>query len=378
MTDVIKMLMVSDVHFGAKDINQSEMSDAFIDTIFPVLKTSDIFFINGDFFDDLVSFDNHGFDPIYETILMMFHMCEKHDVKLRVLQGTWSHDRNQLKRFNSFYKNNHFTFDYRFIDTIDLEEISFKDRSLRFFFIPDDLPFKTSDDIVEVLKNKMVEKDWDFVDYGCMHGFFDFTFPKNVSQENTLVFKESQFPFVRKAIDVGHVHQHRICGNVFSNGSFDRLCQGDEDPKGCVLFTDYPDKYTASFIENKNAAIYDTLIISENATTEDISRIIDNHIASLNTNRKINLRFIVDSTDQYEAIKTYVKDKYPDVKIARKKSTDKSDSNIVLLANTSFVSTREKKITPTRKTLSSFIRAHISEEYVLEIEDIERHLETEF
>lgn len=369
------MLMVSDIHFGVKDVDQIEMSDAFIDTIFPVLKETDILFINGDFFDDLVSFDNKQFDPIYETVLMTFHLCELHKIKLRVLQGTWSHDRNQLKRFNTIYKNNHFSFDYKFIDTIDLEEISFGERSLRFFFIPDDLPFKTSDEVVDVLKNKMIEKDWSFVDYGCMHGFFDFTFPKNVSQENTLVFKESQFPFVRKAIDVGHVHQHRISGKVFSNGSFDRLCHGDEDPKGCIRFFDYHDKYTATFIENKQAAIYNTLLIPDNANTEIISKIIDDHMVKLSSKRKINIRFIVDSSEQYEAIKSWMKHKYSDVKIGRKKSTDKPDDNSMILKSTTFISNREKKITPTRKTLPSFIRSHIPSEYVLPIDDIETYLE---
>jgi len=375
MTDPVKMLMVSDVHFGVKDVNQTEMSDAFIDTIFPVLKETDIFFINGDFFDDLVSFDNNQFDPIYETVLMTFHLCELYKIKLRVLQGTWSHDRNQLKRFNSIYKNNHFTFDYRFIDTIDLEEISFGERSLRFFFIPDDLPFKTSDDIVDVLKNKMVEKDWEYVDYGCMHGFVYVTVGKEWIQENALVFKEAKFAVVGKAIDVGRVRQHRISGNVFSNGSFDRLCHGDEDPKGCIRFFDYPDKYTATFIENKQAAVYDTVFIPESADTETITKIIDGHMAGLSFVRKINIRFLVDSSEQYEAIKSLMKEKYPDVKIARKKSSDKPDNNSMILKSTTFISNREKKISPTRKTLPNFIRAHIPDEIVISIEGIKTHLE---
>lgn len=376
-TDQISILCVSDIHFGHSDISQSDMADAFCETLFPVLKTVDICFINGDFFDTLVSFDNHEFDPIYDTILMMFHMCEKYKVKLRVLQGTWSHDRNQCKRFTTFYKNNHFTFDFKVVDTIELEEIPFNERALRFFYIPDDLPFKSSSDIVDVLKNKMVEKDWDYVDYGCMHGFFDFTFPRGVSQDNVIVFKESQFPFVKKAIDVGHVHQHRISGNVFSNGSFDRLCHGEEDLKGCILFKDTPQSYTAQFIENKLAAVYKTLTVPDEIDTETLSSFIDSQVGAIDSNRRVSIRFVVNSSEIYEAIKTWMKEKYPKVKITRKKSNDKSDTVAMLLSSTSFASTREKKIAPTRKTLSSFIRNHIPEENDITIERIEMHLESE-
>jgi len=366
--------MVSDVHFGNAGMSQTEMGDAFMETLFPLLKDTDIFFINGDLFDDLVSFDHPGFDPIYETILMVFHMCEKHQIKLRVLQGTWSHDRNQCKRLIPFYKSNHFTFDFKVIDAIELEEIFVKDRSLRFFYTPDDLPFKQSDEIVDVIKNKLTEKGWDYVDYGCMHGFFDFTFPQKISQENRVVFKESQFPFVRKAIDVGHVHQHRISGRVISNGSFDRLCHGEEEAKGCVLFQDFPENYTVSFIENVNPAIYKTLYIPTEADTEQIVGIITEQLSKFTSSRKISLRFVVDDSGKWQAIKTWMRENHPDVRITTKKTNDKSDSVGMILSTTSFSSQREKKVVPTRKTLSTFIRSRIPEEYVLPIEDIEMYL----
>lgn len=372
--DPIRIIMGSDYHFGAPEIDQEEMATAFAETIFPLLPETDLFCINGDFFDTLVNFNNHGFDPIYDVILNLFALCEKHQVTLRVLQGTYQHDRNQCKRLEAFYRNNNATFNFKFIFSIDLDEVTIRDRTLRFFYIPDDLPYKSSDDIVDVLNSKLLEKGWDYVDYGCIHGFFDFTFPTGISQDNRVVFKETQFPFVKKAIDVGHVHQHRIVGKVFSNGSFDRLNHGDEDPKGCIRFLDYPDHYTANFIRNNHAAIYDTLTFDIGDTTETLSTKIETHLKSLSTKRKINLRFVTHTPEQYDIIRLWMKEYYPDVKIRRKKPNEKV-SGPMFLSTSQLMTPIEKRVAPTIKTLSSFVRNRMPDDYSLSIEDIEGYLE---
>lgn len=374
MTDPIRMLFGSDFHFGVPTMDQEDMADAFASTIFPMIPDTDIVFINGDFFDTLVIFDNHGFDPIYTTILRLFQLCEQHQVALRVLQGTWTHDRNQCKRFEAFYRNSHATFDFKFVDGISFDTIQVRDRTLKFMYVQDDLPYKSSDEVVAVIQDRLLERGWDSVDYGCMHGFFDFTFPKNVSQDNVIVFREDQFPFVTKLIDVGHVHQHRIEGKVISNGSFDRLVFGDEDPKGCIRVLDYPDHYTAQFVQNKKAAVFDTLVFGSEDTTETIRDRISAHIAGLATERKISFRFIVDSTEQYEAIKTWMRETHPDIRCARKKSSDKAEGHL-MIPSSSLIAPMEKRIAPTRATIATFIRNHIPEDYVLTIEEIETYLE---
>lgn len=373
--DPIRLLFVSDIHFGIRSVSQEEMTKAFCDTVFPLLPEIDIFFINGDFFDTLVIFDNHGFDPIYDTILNLFRICEEYKVTLRVLQGTWGHDRNQCRRFLPFYRNGGFTFNFKYFGTIDLEEITIRDRSLKISYIPDSLPFKKSDDIVEVLTDKMKDCGWDYLDYVCAHGFFDFTFPKNVSQNNVIVYTESQFPFVRKAIDVGHVHDYRISGKVISNGSFDRLVAGDEDPKGCIKILDYPDHYTAHFIENKDAAIIDTIIFTKDDTTETIIEKVRNHIASLSTKRKISLRFIVDVAEHRDAIKSWMQEVYPDVRCSIKRMEDIKEKSSVKPTSV-LITTIEKKIAPTPATIAPFIRSHMPEDYILSIDEIEKYIES--
>lgn len=346
------------------------MAEAFEKTIFPVLAETDILFINGDFFDTLVIFDSHGFDPIYDLILRLFKMCDQHKVALRIMRGTWTHDRNQIRRFNAFYRNSHSTFDFRIVETIDFESIVVRNRTLRFMYVPDDLPFKSSDDIVAVINDKLVELGWNYVDYGCMHGFFEFTYPKGVSQENTIVFREDQFPFIRKLINVGHVHHYGNSGNVFSNGSFDRLCHGEEEIKGCIKVLDYPDHYTAQFVENKYAEIFDTLFFSETDTTEIVRDKISAHLGKIISSRVIHLRFVSETLEFQSAIKEWMDQVYPEVKKTFK--TPKDSIRKPIIAPTSdLIQAVEKRVAPTPKTIASFICSYIDKDYNLSIEEVE-------
>lgn len=370
----IKLLMGSDFHFGVGGISPSEMVHAFTKTIFPLIPEVDLFCINGDFFDDSVIFDSRGFDPIYELMFNILKLCEKHQTKLRVLQGTWSHDRNQCQKFDLFYRVHGFTFDFRMVEVIDFEEIQFKDRSLRFMYVPDDIGYATSEAALAAITDKMYSKGWDYVDYGCMHDFFDFTYPKNIPI-NRRVYREDQFGFVRKAIDVGHVHQHRVgpLGFAYSNGSFDRTTAGDEDPKGLILFTDNVDGYKAQFIENKLAAVFDTLLFKEEDDTETIRNAIIEHLAKIKTERQINLRFIIASPDQWAAIVSWFKEHRPDVKITSKK-LDKSKVNPVRMMGGTLTKKSERPPVPTRDNLPKMIREGIDPSYSMDEEKIRKYL----
>ena len=368
MTKPKHLLFASDIHFGVPNIYQEDMTKVFGDIIFPLLENTDLFFINGDFFHDLVPFDQQAFDPIYDVIIHLLEYCDAHGVTLRILQGTWTHDRNQCHRIANFYTKGKFGFPFRFVEGIGLG-----DRSLRVLYIPDDLPFKSSDAIMNIVDAKMVEKGWDWVDYTCMHGFFDFTLGKGASTENRVVFRREQFPFVRKLVNVGHVHQYQVEENVFSNGSFDRLVFGDESPKGLIRVMDYPDHYTAQFIENKDAAIFDTLVFSKKDTTESIRVRISDHLATLDSWRPISLRCVIEQLDHRDAIKDWMRGVYPQVKLKIKTDIDRED-RLIPMINTALLAPVETPVVPTEKTIASFIQSHLPANYSLSLAEIDMYL----
>ncbi len=354
-------------------MDSREMADCFQAMVFPYVEQCDAIFINGDFFDTVVSFDHYLFDPLYETILKLYQLCDHYQITLRVLQGTWEHDRNQLKRLNAFYNNNNFEFPFKIIEHVEAEELLLKDRSLRFIYAPDDLPVKSSDDIIAIMQEKLLSLGWTHVDYACLHGFFDFTFPQGISQENRIIYHEHQFPFVQKMIDVGHVHQHRVSGKVISNGSFDRLVFGDEDPKGFLLVEDFKDFYKAHFIENSQAALFDTLFIGQERNSQIISDKIHHHLKSRISTRKIHLRFVIESLEQREMIKVFMAEHYPHISCHFKKSDEQDKHHILLTASDLMIPTKTR-IAPTLKTIGGFVKSYLSEDYPLSLEEIDHYL----
>ena len=372
-TEAIKLLYISDIHFGLGRMDSREMADNFQQMVFPYVEQADAIFINGDFFDTVVSFDHYLFDPLYETILKLYQLCEHYQITLRFLQGTWEHDRNQLKRLNAFYKNNNFEFPFKVIEHIDAEELLFKNRSLRFIYAPDDLPVKSSDDIIAIMQEKLQSLGWSYVDYACLHGFFDFTFPEGISQENRIIYHEHQFPFVKKMIDVGHVHQHRVNGKVISNGSFDRLVFGDEDPKGFLFVEDYENFYKAHFIENTKAALFDTLLIGQERDSQIISDKIHRHLRSRQSERKISLRFVIEALEQREMIKAFMLEHYPQINCHFKKIDEKDKQHILLTASDLMIPTKTR-IAPTLKTIGQFVKSYLNEDYHLSLEEIDHYL----
>jgi hypothetical protein len=368
-----KLFFISDIHFGARTIVASELEVAFDDVFTARIPEADVVFINGDIFDDLLNFDTVVFDSIYATLHRMMATCEAHQVPLRILQGTWEHDRGQIHRLVNFYLAGQHTFDFAYFASIDVDEIHLAGRTLRVGFIPDSLPYASSQDIVDVLEQKMRERGWDYLDYACVHGYFDETFPKNIKRGSTIVFSMDQFKFVRKLVDAGHVHQHLMTDRFVSNGSFDRTVFGDEGKKGFVIVDDYPNVCAPHFVENTQAAVFDTIGFPHDVDTSEIKSTIDTYMSNQTSTRRIALRFSVADSKDYEAIRAYMGMMYPNVRIMRHKPSKKESSDTIV-AESTFMEQAHDRIAPTPATLASFVRSHISPDFVLSIEKIEQHL----
>ena len=182
------------------------------------------------------------------------------------------------------------------------------------------------------------------------------------------------FEFVKKVIDVGHVHQHRVVGRSVSNGSFDRLNHGDEDPKGLIRIEDYPDTFKLFFVENEHAAIFNTIKIPGGSDTTEIIDLISRHMVGLKTSRRINIRFEIVTTDVKDAIRGYMVQNHPDVKLAPFKMVGDKDEKALRPTSSVILQARPRNPMPTPQTLPTFIRAYIPEEIILSVEKIETYL----
>jgi DNA repair exonuclease SbcCD nuclease subunit len=284
------ILSVSDIHLGHKRNSTADIIknlNKYI-TNEKTMVGIDLMFIAGDLFDSQLSLDSEDVGLIDRWISKLLKLCQKHNVTLRVLEGTPSHDRNQSKRFiiiKDILKD-HIEVDVKYIDSLSVEYI--EKFNINVLYVPDewnhstDLTFKEAQEII-------VSKGLDKVDYAVCHFTFDFQLPghvKNIPKHDRLSYES----LVNNLIFVGHIHQHSITGKVIAHGSFDRLAHGEEEAKGFVkVHVSNRDQNVIEFIENKEAKLFKTF----NAFDENIDEVykrIDSKVNKLKEDSFIRLR----------------------------------------------------------------------------------------
>lgn len=246
---------MSDLHLGHPSIDADTMIERYSDLIFPKLKETDILLINGDLFDSALSLADSHTPDILIFLANLIDLCKKEKVVILTVRGTFSHDRDQIKVFYNLSQNKKMGNNSRYYDKISLDEVCGK----KFLFLPDDLPFKNSDEILDQVHKMLTEKKWDNVDYALAHGYFDFMVPAGVHQPK-ITYRPEQFHFVKKLVNVGHVHTTRCVDNkgipILYNGSPERLRHGEEEDKGIYLVKEKSDNITITFIENKESTVF--------------------------------------------------------------------------------------------------------------------------
>lgn len=270
----LKILSISDIHLGHARNSTSRilnnlnkiLKDDF------VLSTTDIIFLCGDVFDKLGLFNSDDSHAIINWISSFLGRCKKHNIMLRVLEGTPSHDRRLPKWFISLNKK--INADVKYFDKIAIEHIA--KFNIDVLYIPDEINpdlNKVYLDVIDILKVNHLDQ----VDFIIMHGYFDFQLPKNINlraHDSSLYSK-----LAKECIFVGHNHIYTQHLNIYGQGSFDRLKHGEEHPKGCIcLEYNSVGEKTFKFIENENALKFIT-IECNGLSLEDTLKLIDSKVS---------------------------------------------------------------------------------------------------
>lgn len=256
----LRCASVSDIHLGHPNTPTQfilrDLDFAFADS--SDMRDLDIIYIVGDVFDRALLLHDDAVDYIERWVIRFLKRCRKHDVVVRVLEGTPSHDRKQSKMFQRFNDENHFEVDLKYVDVLSIEYI--ERFGIHILYIPDE--WGEPDDVWKQVNNLLDRNQLSQVDFTLLHGAMDYQLPDFVSSPKHST--ERYLSITRLGVFVGHVHIPSQRQHLFSNGSFSRLCHGEEHPKGhwrCTFRKDGNHTYT--FIENKNAAIYKTVDCTE-------------------------------------------------------------------------------------------------------------------
>lgn len=257
----VKYLTISDVHLNHPRNKTEEICKA-ITTFFDDFKDSspfsdlDIIFIAGDMFHSLMDCAGTVVHDTLITMSRLMRFCSRNKIKLRVLEGTPSHDWQQMELTNTLDKILNIDLDVRYIQTLHIEKI--EDLNLSILYVPDEWSPTTAQTLQEV-KELMFLMDLTQVDIAMMHGFFGYQLPE-VSSSDHKHDEANYLSIVKHFINVGHVHTFSTYERILAQGSFDRLSHGEEEPKGGI-YCDIrgPEGDSFVFIENKLAKIFKTI-----------------------------------------------------------------------------------------------------------------------
>lgn len=307
MNKALNMLVLSDVHLGHRTTSTEHIVQSLSylirdDSRFAEL---DLLFIAGDLFDRLLYLPSPEVDLIYKWLNFLLRLCKKHDVVLRVLEGTPSHDNKQPSLIMSINNESGIGCDVKYVDILDIEYIDRFD--IHVLYIPDEWMPDCGMVLAEV-KNKLKECKLEQVDFAIMHGQFDYQVPSKLLNTIPNHNSEEYLKLVKYLIFIGHVHSHSQYERIIAQGSTDRLRHGEEDDKGIVRATVYPNgEYDLSFIINHNAKVYktvDLMHIPENEVYNKVMSIIrdlpdGSYIRLLLTSSTFNSSLLKELKKQY-------------------------------------------------------------------------------
>ena len=283
-------MFVSDIHLGADLMNVNKLERKFngkknqyeglvfdLKNIYYEEKVDQVIFL-GDTLDKPLSVDSTNYTPVKDIL----HDLMNDFLPSTFLKGTSSHDGNfQIPNLKREFELENYLSDPEcmrdqyevspYVDKITVSVIKIgRGKGRRTFhmgFIPDNMG-TNKEEIIASLKKEMEIKKVKELDYLFTHVLWDFHVDPKRLQSDIPVFKVSDFPFVKKHIVTGHIHQHQIRGKLIVCGSCTRTRYEEEDEKCVVIVRDYGDKTEVVSIPLK--PLYQTYVFYPTEPLEDI------------------------------------------------------------------------------------------------------------
>ena len=277
-----KGVMIADIHFGALPVerlyNELEIFLDFIEK-----KSLDFIVILGDWFDKKINLNSK--DAKYSTVFFerICQICIDNDIKLRIIQGTESHDNSQLEVLEILAKNK--PVDFKVFYEVEEEEL-FPDFNV--LYVPEEYI-----NSIDEKYGKYMNKKYDMI-FG--HGMIqEVKFAALIQSSETTMKKAPIFKskmlcdMCYGPIFFGHIHTKDIFNDrLYYVGSYNRWKFGEEEDKGFyyVKYENDTKEFEAKFIINNKAMKYDTIEIYEKESgfyklnTENQIKYIQNLIQS--------------------------------------------------------------------------------------------------
>lgn len=325
-----KAISISDIHLGHPRTDTAHMligirNGLMTDEIFTSL---DLLILAGDVFDRELRVPQVEVELIREWIVDLLLLCQKHDVILRVLEGTPSHDWRQSKMFIEINELLGSPCNVRHLTDVCVEVL--EKSGLSILYVPDEYRETCAETQVVVEQTLLNEFGIAAVDIAIMHGSFNYQYPKHQRGRIDCHDDEYYSSLARYFITVGHVHRRGNYKNIWSQGSWDCIAHGEPDPKGGIMIDIWlgrPDKTRVSWLVNPNAKVYVSVNV-ENVDADMAVAIIHDKARKLGYGA--NIRVVAQKDHPALTLIQQLRQQYPQLIWSAKRTDSKVETQKAL------------------------------------------------
>lgn len=273
----------------------------------------DVLYINGDFFERIQSFNSPDVHLVISYVRHLLKMCKRMNIKVRVLEGTPSHDWKQNIIFQTLNDDDPLTgdkgigADLKYVDQIHIEYM--EDHDMHVLYIPD-LKIDASQ-IWKTVVDKMRILGIDKVDYTCVHGAFKFQVPPVMHSSPHIHDADAYADITRYHVFTSHIHTPSVYRNIIGCGSLECLRHGEEHDKGYVRSWVTPELIDHQFIVNPIKTQFKKLDMV-GYTKRQVLDLINGTLEY--TDRLACLKIIANKADEVYQMSDKLNKLYPNVK----------------------------------------------------------------
>ena len=264
----IRIFSISDLHIGHPRVKSDVMYINYINYLndnLDIISKCDVFLIDGDITDSLLYTNSPEYKDLIKLMLAISNMCSKYNLILIYLDGTPSHEMNQIGNVIYMVKEtypklelyHHTSIEYNHITKLGLRYIAVPDQSA-----VDDNALYTK--VTTLLRKNNLSK----VDFIFTHTQYEeaVLYP-TVGVKSTALWSN----LVNYYIINGHIHYHSIRDSVVTVGALDFHHHGDEELKGGVYVQVKNYIKSVKHIPTKHYTKFKTIIVRD----ENIKSTID-------------------------------------------------------------------------------------------------------
>lgn len=312
--------------------------DHLAEYLYPRIAELDMIVFGGDFFDSALTMNSDA--GLYAAMIIdeVLALANEHRVFVRVVTGTFFHDRYQNRFFNIKGKRCDDIDGIPLVKVATAIELEFiKPLGLTMVYCPDDQPGDPTEQILETIRRHRVDE----IDFLCSHGYYEYLLPKGIPHiPHNLIHYNTVNPYIRGCILNGHVHIPIVYKKLISGGSFERMAHGEEHDKGFFIihYDKKTFKVTPEFVVNQHTIPFVTIPVHEYSSMETcleyIENLINTHRLKAGDNAQLYIRLDgVLGTEDF--VIRYLDGKYSNVVVSTKsKKVQEEDYNLNETINT--------------------------------------------